>query len=71
VQAAKAIGRTDVFFLLDKGEAKDSMIELRRRLLKAYARPGRRLAEGRDPTAIARRPTTPARSRTSGAGGPR
>ena len=49
LQAAKAIGRTDVFFLLDKGEAKDSMIELRRRLLKSYARPGRRIAEGRDP----------------------
>jgi precorrin-6A synthase len=49
LQAAKAIGRTDVFFLLDKGEAKESMIELRRRLLKSYARPSRRVAEGRDP----------------------
>ena len=49
LQAAKAIGRTDVFFLLDKGEAKESMIELRRRLLKSYARPSRRIAEGRDP----------------------
>lgn len=49
LQAAKAIGRTDVFFLLDKGEAKESMIELRRRMLKAYARPSRRIAEGRDP----------------------
>jgi precorrin-6A synthase len=49
LQAAKAIGRTDVFFLLDKGEAKDSMIELRRRLLKSYARPSRRVAQGRDP----------------------
>ena len=49
LQAAKAIGRTDVFFLLDKGEAKDNMIELRRRLLKSYAQPGRRIAEGRDP----------------------
>ncbi|GIE47766.1 precorrin-6A synthase (deacetylating) [Amorphoplanes nipponensis] len=49
LQAAKAIGRTDVFFLLDKGEAKESMIELRRRIMKAYARPGRRVAEGRDP----------------------
>jgi precorrin-6A synthase len=49
LQAAKAIGRTDVFFLLDKGEAKESMIEQRRRLLKAYARPSRRIAEGRDP----------------------
>ena len=49
LQAAKAIGRTDVFFLLDKGEAKESMIELRRRMLKAYAKPSRRIAEGRDP----------------------
>jgi precorrin-6A synthase len=49
LQAAKAIGRTDVFFLLDKGEAKESMIELRRRLLKGYARPSRRIAQGRDP----------------------
>ncbi|MET8147781.1 precorrin-6A synthase (deacetylating) [Actinoplanes sp. NPDC049668] len=50
LQAAKAIGRTDVFFLLDEGEAKESMVELRRRLLKAYGRPSRRIAEGRDPT---------------------
>ncbi|WP_306205060.1 precorrin-6A synthase (deacetylating) [Actinoplanes sp. RD1] len=49
LQAAKAIGRTDVFFLLDKGEAKDSMIELRRSMLKAYGKPSRRIAEGRDP----------------------
>ncbi|GIE93218.1 precorrin-6A synthase (deacetylating) [Paractinoplanes rishiriensis] len=50
LQAAKAIGRTDVFFLLDKGEAKDSMIELRRRLMKAYAKPSRRIAEAADPS---------------------
>ncbi|GAB1693410.1 precorrin-6A synthase (deacetylating) [Krasilnikovia sp. M28-CT-15] len=49
LQAAKAIGRTDVFFLLDKGETKDSMIELRRQLMRAYGRPGKRVAEGRDP----------------------
>jgi precorrin-6A synthase len=49
LQAAKAIGRADVFFFLDKGEAKESMIELRRRVLKSYGRPGRRIAEGRDP----------------------
>jgi precorrin-6A synthase len=49
LQAAKAIGRTDVFFVLDKGAAKESMIELRRRLMKAYGRPSRRVAEGRDP----------------------
>jgi precorrin-6A synthase len=49
LQAAKAIGRTDVFFLLDKGATKDSMIELRRQLMQAYGRPGRRVAEARDP----------------------
>jgi precorrin-6A synthase len=50
LQAAKAIGRTDVFFVLDKGEAKESMIELRRQLMKAYGRPSRRIAEGQDPS---------------------
>jgi precorrin-6A synthase len=49
LQAAKAIGRTDVFFLLDKGDAKESMIELRKRLMKAYGRPSRRVAEATDP----------------------
>lgn len=49
LQAAKAIGRTDVFFFMDKGEAKESMIELRRRFLKGYARPSRRIATGIDP----------------------
>lgn len=49
MQAAKAIGRTDVFFLLDKGETKASMIELREQMMKAYGRPGKRVAEGRDP----------------------
>ncbi|GGL18599.1 precorrin-6A synthase (deacetylating) [Mangrovihabitans endophyticus] len=49
LQAAKAIGRTDVFFLMDKGEAKDSMIALRRRLMSSYGRPGHREVQGRDP----------------------
>ncbi|MET0415680.1 MAG: precorrin-6A synthase (deacetylating) [Actinoplanes sp.] len=47
--AAKMIGRTDVFFLLDKGETKASMIDIRERMMRAYGRPGRRVAEGRDP----------------------
>jgi precorrin-6A synthase len=49
LQAAKAIGRTDVFFLLDKGEAKAGMIQLREQLMRAYGRPRHRVAEGRDP----------------------
>ena len=49
LQGAKAIAAADVFFLLDKGEQKDSMLALRRRLLAEHARPGHRVAEGRDP----------------------
>lgn len=49
LQAAKAIGRTDVFFLLDKGETKASLIDLRERIIRAYSKPGKRIVEGRDP----------------------
>ena len=49
LQAVKAIGRADAFFLLDKGEAKDSLIDLRRRILTGHARPGHRVVTGRDP----------------------
>ena len=38
-----------MFFLLDKGQEKESMIRLRRDLLAEHARPGHRVAEGRDP----------------------
>ena len=49
LQAVRAIGLADVFFLLDKGQEKDSMIALRRHILDRHARPGHRIAEGRDP----------------------
>lgn len=49
LQAAKAIGRTNVFFLLDKGEAKQSLIDLRERIIRAYSHPHKRIIEGRDP----------------------
>ncbi|MBO3742772.1 precorrin-6A synthase (deacetylating) [Actinoplanes flavus] len=49
LQAAKAIGRTHVFFLLDKGEAKASLIELREGLIRHYGHPHKRIVEGRDP----------------------
>ena len=48
-QAARMIGCTDVFFLLDKGQEKESMIDLRRRLLAEHARGDHRIVEGRDP----------------------
>jgi precorrin-6A synthase len=49
LRAVRAIGEADVFFLLDKGEAKESMIRLRREMLAAYARAGHRVAEAVDP----------------------
>jgi precorrin-6A synthase len=49
LQAAKAIGRTNVFFLLDKGETKQSLIDLRERIIRAYSHPHKRIVEGRDP----------------------
>ena len=49
LQAVEAIGATDVFFLLDKGEEKGSLIALRQHILDRHARPGHRVAWGRDP----------------------
>ncbi|MBM2621943.1 precorrin-6A synthase (deacetylating) [Actinoplanes sp. LDG1-06] len=49
LQAAKAIGRTDVFFLLDKGEVKASLVDLRERIIRGYSKPSRRMVTGRDP----------------------
>jgi precorrin-6A synthase len=49
LQAAKAIGRTDVFFLLDKGETKASMIDLRERIVSGYSKPTRRMVSLPDP----------------------
>jgi precorrin-6A synthase len=37
-QAVKALGTVDVFFMLEKGAAKDAMVELRRELCRRYAR---------------------------------
>jgi precorrin-6A synthase len=49
LQAVKAIGRADVFLLLDKGEAKDDLVALRRAMIAEHGRPGARVAVGRDP----------------------
>ena len=32
MQAVKALNRTDVFFLMDKGQSKDKLIDLRREI---------------------------------------
>lgn len=49
LQAVRAMGRADVFFLLDKGEEKDDLLALRELLLARHARPGHRVAVARDP----------------------
>lgn len=47
--AVDAIGRADVFFVLDKGRRAEGPDRLRRLLLDRYASPGCRLVEAEDP----------------------
>ncbi|MEO3810639.1 precorrin-6A synthase (deacetylating) [Sphaerisporangium sp. B11E5] len=49
LQAVKAIGRVDVFFVLDKGEVKGELVRLRRWMVEEYGRGGCRVVEVRDP----------------------
>ncbi|WP_320782577.1 precorrin-6A synthase (deacetylating) [Streptomyces sp. CRN 30] len=50
LQAVKALRRTDVFFILDKGEVKSDLVRLRRDILDAHVPQGSyRLVEARDP----------------------
>ena len=50
VQAIKALDRASVFFLLDKGEAKDDLLRLRREICERYIEtPGYRLVQVQDP----------------------
>ena len=50
VQAIKALNEVDVFFVLDKGDAKSELVELREEILRRYVtRPGYRIVHGQDP----------------------
>lgn len=50
LQAVKALRSTDVFFILDKGEVKSDLVQLRRDILDAHIPEGTyRLVEARDP----------------------
>ncbi|MBA4867268.1 precorrin-6A synthase (deacetylating) [Streptomyces sp. PSKA54] len=50
LQAVKALRSTDVFFILDKGEEKSDLVQLRRDILDAHIPDGAyRLVEARDP----------------------
>ena len=50
-QAIKALNRTDIFFMLDKGEAKDKLLALRRLICERYIDSNRqyRIAETSNP----------------------
>lgn len=50
MQAVKALNRVDVFFLMDKGPSKDSLIDLRREICARYiSQPGYRFVEAHSP----------------------
>ncbi|MFD4475338.1 MULTISPECIES: precorrin-6A synthase (deacetylating) [unclassified Streptomyces] len=50
LQGVKALKSSDVFFILDKGEEKDDLVQLRRDLLDAHRADGAyRVVEARDP----------------------
>ncbi|MGV9249990.1 precorrin-6A synthase (deacetylating) [Streptomyces sp. NPDC003697] len=50
LQAVRALRDTDVFFVLDKGEAKSDLVRLRRDMLRTHVPEGTyRLVEARDP----------------------
>jgi precorrin-6A synthase len=49
VQAIKALNQVDVFFVLDKGEEKKDLVELRQEILDRYVERPYRLVAGRDP----------------------
>jgi precorrin-6A synthase len=50
MQAVRALGAVDVFFVLDKGEVKQDLVDLREEILRRYAPDGgHRVVHGRDP----------------------
>ncbi|GLZ30010.1 precorrin-6A synthase (deacetylating) [Lentzea sp. NBRC 105346] len=49
VQAVKALNTVDVFFVLDKGEVKQELVDLRQSILDAHVTRQYRVLEGRDP----------------------
>jgi precorrin-6A synthase len=48
MQAVSALNRVDVFFVLDKGEVKQELVDLRSEILRRYAK-DHRVVVGRDP----------------------
>ena len=71
LQAAKAIERADVFFVLDKGEVKQELVDLREEILRRHAARQYRVVVGPRSGAGPRAATrTSSRSTTGGGAGP-
>ncbi|WNV88623.1 precorrin-6A synthase (deacetylating) [Umezawaea sp. Da 62-37] len=49
VQAVKALNRVDVFFVLDKGEVKQDLVDVRQEILDRHVDRAHRVVEARDP----------------------
>ncbi len=49
VQAVKALNRVDVFFVLDKGEVKQDLVDVRQEILDRHVDRAYRVVEARDP----------------------
>ncbi|GAA1573755.1 precorrin-6A synthase (deacetylating) [Kribbella hippodromi] len=49
MQAVSALQRVDVFFVLDKGEVKQELVDLRAEILRRYATKDHRVVFGKDP----------------------
>ncbi|MGF6150258.1 precorrin-6A synthase (deacetylating) [Pseudomonas fluorescens] len=53
MQAVKALNRVDVFFLMDKGQSKDTLIDLRREICERYITdPAYRFVEAHSPERV-------------------
>ncbi len=53
LQAVKALNRVDVFFIMDKGQSKDKLIDLRRELCERHHRSPLSLCRSLEPGARA------------------
>jgi precorrin-6A synthase len=49
IQAVKALNRVDVFFVLDKGEVKQDLVDVRQEILDRHVERDYRVVEARDP----------------------
>ncbi|MFD9735013.1 precorrin-6A synthase (deacetylating) [Umezawaea sp. NPDC059074] len=49
IQAVKALNRVDVFFVLDKGEVKQDLVDVRQEILDRHVERSYRVVEARDP----------------------